>query len=76
MQATVLVDATSGNITVTLPAPVAGRKIVVKKIDGTANNVTIDGNGATIDGAASRVTGVPYQAFVLHTEGTNWYIIN
>ena len=73
---TILVDASTGDVTVTLPAPVLGRKIVVKKIDSSVNSVIIDGAGATIDGVASRTTDVPFQAFVLHTEGTGWYIIN
>ena len=72
---TVLVDA-SGNTTVRLPTPVLGKKLVIKKIDTTTNNVVIDGNGATIDGAATRTTAVAYQTFVVQSDGTNWFIIN
>ena len=74
---TILVDATGGAVTITLPTPVSGKKYIVKKIDTSANNVTIaTTGGATIDGAATQTTGVAYQTYVLQSDGTNWYIIN
>ena len=74
--ATVLVDASGGAVTVTLPAPIAGRKYVVKKIDGTVNAVNIAGGGNNIDGIATQSTTNPHQTFVLQSDGTNWFIIN
>ncbi|MCL6296729.1 beta strand repeat-containing protein, partial [Jejuia spongiicola] len=74
--ATILIDATAGSVTVTLPTPVLGKKYVVKKIDATVNSMVLNGAGATIDGAATRTTTVPYQTFVLQNDGTNWFIIN
>lgn len=75
--ATILVNAAGGAVTVTLPAPVMGKKYVVKKIDASVNNMVIaTSGGATIDGAATRTTSVPYQTFVLQNDGTNWFIIN
>ncbi len=74
--ATILIDATAGSVTVTLPTPVLGKKYVIKKIDATVNSMVLNGAGATIDGAATRTTTVPYQTFVLQNDGTNWFIIN
>jgi hypothetical protein len=60
---TVLVDATGGNVTITLPLAAASpfRKYNIKKIDATANTVTITGSGGeTIDGAATQVIVTQY----------------
>ena len=51
---TILADATSAPFTITLPAvPGSGEKHDVKKIDASANIVTVDGNGKNIDGTAT-----------------------
>lgn len=52
---TIPVDATSGNITITLPTitGLAGKVINIKRLDGTANTITISGNGVNIDGTAT-----------------------
>lgn len=51
----VSVDATAGNVTITLPVPSAyqGRVINIKRMDASANTVTIAGNGSNIDSYAS-----------------------
>lgn len=75
---TVLVDATSGNLTITLPlaADAIYRRYYVKKIDATANTVTVDGNGAeTIDDAANYVLTVQYQSVTVHCDGTEWWVL-
>ena len=72
----ILVDASSNAVTVTLPAPSVGRVVRVKKIDTTTNSMVIDGAGATIDGAATRTTTVAYQSFLVQSDGTNWFIMN
>jgi len=73
----VLADATSGAITVNLPAAsTTGRELVVKKVDSSANAVTIDGNGAeTIDGATTQVISVQYDAVKIVSDGTEWWIV-
>jgi hypothetical protein len=71
----VLADASAGAITVTLPTPTAGAVINVKKIDSSANAVTIDGAGATIDGQASIQITTQYESYTLVSDGSNWYII-
>ena len=48
-----LVDTTSGSVTITLPSAASGRKLTVQRIAG-ANNVILETSGAdTIDGATT-----------------------
>ena len=75
--ATILVDTTSAPITVTLPvtsSEYTGRKFNIKLVGGS-NAVTINGNGATIDGSASITISTVNYARELQTDGSNWYII-
>ena len=74
----VLADATAGVMTITLPLAALheGRTFTVKKIDASANAVTIDGNGAeTIDGALTVALSVQHQARTLLSDGAGWRII-
>lgn len=74
----VLADATAGNVTVNLPpaASNADRVLHVKRIDATANTVTIDGDGAeTIDGATTASLAVQYESVTLGCDGTEWWIL-
>lgn len=72
---TVFVDATAGNIVLTLPAGDATTIHIIKRIDSViANTVTF--TGAAIDGANPYlgVTGLlPLNGFVLSYNGTNFY---
>lgn len=73
-----LCDATSGSLTVTLPAAGAykGQRFYIKKVDATANTVTIDGDGSeTIDGAATAVIAVPMTCLTVVSDGSNWWIV-
>ncbi len=70
-------DASSGAITVTLPAASgnSGRPLRIKKIDSSANTVTIDGNGSeTIDDGLTAVLTDQYESVDLVCDGANWYI--
>lgn len=70
-------DATSGAITVTLPAAsTTAKKILVKKID-SANNVTVTRAGSdTIEGSNTFVLSSQYQWIVLQSDGTSvWKIV-
>lgn len=71
------VDATGGNVTITLPtAATAYKKLTVKKIDATANTVTIDGDGAeTIDDQATAVILSQYTSVTIISDGTEWFIV-
>ena len=70
------VDATAGAVTVTL-APAAefiGKRITIKKIDSSANAVTVSGS-ETIDGAATQVITVQYDAICVMSDGTESWIV-
>jgi len=70
-----LVDSSSGNVTVTLPAPAFGYKIVVKKLSA-ANTVTVEQNSTElIDGASSSVLSSQWESATLISDGANWYIV-
>lgn len=76
----VLVDVTGGAVTVTLPAaPVDGTIFQIKDMYGNAEveNITIDGNGKNIDGAASFVMAVDFQSStVLYDAGADeWFLL-
>lgn len=74
----VLADASTGAFTVTLPDEEPGRVIVVKKIDSTANAVTVDAGGATpatIDGSSTQTLATQYNIIRLVCDGANWFII-
>jgi len=73
----VLVDATAGNRTITLPAAAGAtdRVYLVKKTDSGSNTVTIDGAGAElIDGAATFVFNIPMELIGVASNGTAWYV--
>ena len=71
-------DATSGNLTMTLPAtPTVGMVVNIKKIDSTANTVTIAGNGVLIDGASTKVLSSQYATYQMQYENISntWNIL-
>jgi hypothetical protein len=76
-QTAVLVDTTSGSVTLTLPAAgtVTGARLEVKKMVA-ANTLTLDGNASeTIDGAATLAWTTQYQSYSLISTGTTWVIV-
>lgn len=74
---TILVDTTSASITITLPAPVANFKVIVKDIAGNAsiNNIIILPNGSEkIDNINGYDTlNSNYQAIGYHSNGTDYF---
>jgi hypothetical protein len=71
-----LIDGGAGGFTVDLPAPVAGKMVIVKKTDSAAGAVTIGQNGSeTIDGATSVALYYQYEAMTFVSDGTNWFVI-
>ena len=74
----VLVSASGGAVTITLP-PASGNSGVVfsvKKTDASVNAVTVDGNGAeTIDGAATYALTAQYQTVTVVCTGTSWAVV-
>ncbi len=76
----VLVDASTAAVTVDLPAAVESvYQVAVKKIDSSANAVTVNpGSGVTIDGQATVVLSTQYEAIHVTLEGIagiDWYVI-
>jgi hypothetical protein len=72
-----LVDSTSGDVTVILPAAVnhAGEIVKIKK-NADANNVTIDANSSeTIDGSTTIILESPRSAVQLICDGSNWHVM-
>lgn len=71
-------DTVGGARTVTLHAtPDSGQWITIYDRNGNAaaNNVTINGNGNNIDGAASTTISINYGAISMFFDGNNWKII-
>lgn len=75
--ALILCDATAANITVNLPSAAGNKaKFYIKKMDATANTVTLEGSGAeTIDGTANKVITVQYFCYSIMSDGANWVIV-
>jgi hypothetical protein len=61
-----------------LPAPVSGLQFHIKKIDSTANTVSIepdDPGPELIDGAVQAVISTQYDSITVVSDGSNWFII-
>jgi hypothetical protein len=74
-----LADATSGNLTVTLPSATtikgAGSPFFrIVKIDSSANTVTVSPAAGTLNGAASKALNAQYQSLDVQSDGTNYFI--
>ncbi len=70
------VNATSGAATVTLPtAPAAGTRVGVKKLDASANVVTVDPPGAvTIDGDPTATLVSQWAGATFLYDGAEWLV--
>jgi len=74
----IFADASSNSITFTLPTAVGidGREYTIKRIDSSANTVTLDGDGTeTIDGSLTQIIATQYDAIKVVSDGANWSII-
>lgn len=79
---TVLVDATAGDVVVSLPSAASalsggiGRPYNVKKVDASANTVTVDGDAAeVIDASAALVLTTQWQSVTVQSNGTSWNLL-
>lgn len=75
--ATLLVDAAPGAYNVVLPAAatVTGQQFKVKKIDATANVVTISTTSSqTIDNALTANLSNAYASATVQSDGSNWWV--
>jgi len=74
----VVCDATSNVIVVNLPvaASSTGKVYIIKKIDASANTVTITPNGVeTIEGGATYVLTAQYQVAHVVCDGIEWWVL-
>ncbi len=73
----ILVNASGGAVTITLPTATGNkRQYTVKKIDSSANAVTLATTASqTIDGVASAVIEIQYASISVVSDGSNWFII-
>jgi hypothetical protein len=72
----IIADATSASMSIVLPelSKARGRWLYVKKIDATANAVTIDGfDSETIDGTATLTTTTQYDSWTLFAGDSEWH---
>ena len=78
LDSVLLVDATAGAVTVTVPAAAdyTDRQWIVKKIDASANAVTLDATGAnTIDGAGTLALASQWDSTRIASNGTAWFVV-
>lgn len=76
---TIMGDATPGPFTITLPllADCPGQMFTVKKVDGGADAITVDGNGAeAVEYGTSVTLALPGDTVVLQNVGTAWIIVS
>jgi hypothetical protein len=71
----ILVDASAGTKTITLPAPTAGKIFHIKKIDSSTNTVVISPPSGTIDGAASKSLLTKNDSLTIISDGINFFLI-
>ena len=74
----VILNASSGSITVTLPAAVNNKNRIytIKKIDSSGNKVTVDANSnEKIDGETTVDLGLQYDFVTIVSDGDEWFII-
>lgn len=74
----ILVSASGGNTTVTLPTAVgvSGKKYSIKRTDSSANTLTIGTTSSqTIDGDTSYLLVAQYDTITVVSDGANWHII-
>lgn len=70
-----LVTGGSGGVTVTLPSPISGKMVIVKKVDSGAGTVIVSGGDATIDGASTKILYYQYETMTFVSDGTNWFVV-
>jgi hypothetical protein len=73
----ILVNATSANVTITLPTAVGNTNLYcIKKIDNSIHTVTVATTlSQTIDGGASAAINVQYASVSVVSNGSNWFVI-
>ena len=74
----IIADASGASFAITLPTAVGipGKTYWIKKIDATANTVTVDADGTeTIDDGLTAIIGTQYEAITVVSDGAEWWVI-
>ena len=74
----ILCNATSGGITITLPAASDNNRRIynIKKTDSSGNAITIDANSSeTIDEDTTKSLNLQYESLTIICDGSNWHIL-
>ncbi|MCI5058720.1 MAG: hypothetical protein MRY83_21590 [Flavobacteriales bacterium] len=71
----IFVDATTGNIRITLPDAAAnpGKEYRIKKIDCTENIIEVTAFGGLVDKLTLYTSSRPCESKIYVSDGTNWY---
>lgn len=73
---TIRANAAGGGFSVTLPAsPIILQLVNIKKVDATANVVTISGGAINIDGATTVAIGSQYTNLQVQFNGASWDVL-
>lgn len=73
----VFADTTAAAVQINLPAPATQRIVFIKDFAGTSatHNITISAGGNQVDGASTKLINTQYGAYVLYSNGANWYTL-
>ena len=75
---TILCDTSSNSVTINLPGthPIGKRYVIKHAIGPISNPVIVQSvDGDDIDGAASFTFTVQKQAIIIHSDGSDWFIL-
>jgi len=72
----ILVDASGGPVTVTLPDPTEAESVTVKKTDSSTNGVTVATPGSeTIDDEPDQTFNRQYMSFTFAGDGSDYVVV-
>lgn len=76
---TILIDATAGDVTATLPAQadvMAGKRYTIKLISGPNDMIVDAADSVDIDLVSQYETGLILQSFTFEADGSQWWVVN
>ena len=73
----ILVNTTSNNVAVTLPAASTTLmyQFIIKRISAGANTLTINTVSGNIDGSATKSIPTQYDSVTIRSDGTNYWLV-
>ena len=66
-------NASSSGFTITLPEPISGATVSVKKVDSSSNAIVVMRSGVPIDGDISIAVNNQWQSQDFFADGSQWY---